>query len=126
MENCVFYLPIFLIYLLITKYYYVIIKLFHQVVLMYLYEKLNLNIKTGEIISLVGGGGKTTTLYMLANELKNKNKKVLVTTTTAIYSPERGYDYYFLGLLHDYFIPREGSWHSKAFLLRFTKPRTGS
>lgn len=76
---------------------------------MYLYKKLNLNTKMGEVISLIGGGGKTTTLYTLANELKEIGHKVLVTTTTAIYSPESGYDYYFLEDLENDFGPKEGS-----------------
>jgi len=40
-----------------------------------------------EMISVVGGGGKTTTIFNLAYELKKLNKSVLVTTTTAIYNP---------------------------------------
>lgn len=41
-----------------------------------------------ELISIVGGGGKTTTMFQLAKSLKALNKKVLVTTTTAIYVPK--------------------------------------
>ncbi|MBF8982915.1 putative selenium-dependent hydroxylase accessory protein YqeC [Lutibacter sp. B2] len=48
-----------------------------------------LEFKKEEMISLVGGGGKTTTMYALAKDLKLLNKKVLVSTTTAIYLPER-------------------------------------
>lgn len=48
-----------------------------------------LELKKEEMISLVGGGGKTTTMYALANDLKFQNKKVLVSTTTAIYFPEK-------------------------------------
>lgn len=45
-----------------------------------------LNITTKEVISLVGGGGKTTTLLRLAEEFKFKfNRKVIITTTTKIY-----------------------------------------
>ncbi|GMG95415.1 selenium cofactor biosynthesis protein YqeC [Tepidimicrobium xylanilyticum] len=74
---------------------------------MYLFKKLGL--KKEEVISIVGGGGKTTTLFILADELRNLNKRVLVTTTTAIFSPkEEEYDYYFLGKL-EYFTPKEGS-----------------
>ncbi len=50
-----------------------------------------------EVISLTGGGGKTSILFALAEELKLQRKKVLVTTTTAIYMPEESrYDYFFL------------------------------
>lgn len=50
-----------------------------------------INIETGkkEIVCLVGAGGKTSTMFCLARELSAKGKKVLVTTTTAIYYPER-------------------------------------
>lgn len=40
------------------------------------------------IISLVGGGGKTTLMYALAEEYNNRGFKTLVTTTTHILSPE--------------------------------------
>ncbi|HPZ43140.1 MAG TPA: selenium cofactor biosynthesis protein YqeC [Bacillota bacterium] len=39
-----------------------------------------------EIISLVGGGGKTTLMFRLAGELALQ-KKVIITTTTKIYRP---------------------------------------
>ena len=54
----------------------------------YLYESLGINIKEKNIISFVGGGGKTTSIYTLANELSNIGKKVLVTTTTHMHMPE--------------------------------------
>ena len=41
------------------------------------------------IISLVGGGGKTTTMFGLAERFAAEGKKVLVTTTTHIRRPER-------------------------------------
>lgn len=42
------------------------------------------------IISLVGGGGKTTTMNRLAAELAEKGFRVLVTTTTHIGCPKQG------------------------------------
>jgi probable selenium-dependent hydroxylase accessory protein YqeC len=42
------------------------------------------------LISLVGAGGKTTTMYTLASELAGKNKRVITTTTTNIYFPRPG------------------------------------
>ena len=60
---------------------------------MNLYRHLDINIDEKKVISIVGGGGKTTTMFKLANEFKNLGKKVLITTTTAIMKPsEDEYD----------------------------------
>lgn len=64
--------------------------------------------QSGELISFVGAGGKTTAMFTLAEELKSKGKTVLITTTTAIYNPEDGFDYYFLEDIED-FSPSRGS-----------------
>ena len=52
--------------------------------LMTLYEALNMDLNISELISLVGAGGKTSTMFRLAQELSAFGKKVLVTTTTNI------------------------------------------
>ncbi len=39
-------------------------------------------------IAFVGAGGKTTTIYNLANQLISKGKRVIITTTTHIYQPK--------------------------------------
>lgn len=52
---------------------------------MKLFNKL-LGIHRGDVVSIVGSGGKTTLMFTLARELSSKNK-VLVTTTTKIYVP---------------------------------------
>jgi probable selenium-dependent hydroxylase accessory protein YqeC len=39
------------------------------------------------VISLVGGGGKTSLMYSLARELVSFGKRVLTTTTTKIFMP---------------------------------------
>ena len=46
-----------------------------------------LDIKTREVVSLVGAGGKTTLLFRLAKELVWDGKKVVTTTTTRILEP---------------------------------------
>jgi probable selenium-dependent hydroxylase accessory protein YqeC len=46
------------------------------------YEAFNIDMNTSELISLVGAGGKTSTMFRLAQELKGLGKRVLVTTTT--------------------------------------------
>lgn len=44
-----------------------------------------------QIVCLVGGGGKTTTMFHLASECAGRGKKVLVTTTTHIFKPDDHY-----------------------------------
>ena len=39
------------------------------------------------VISLVGGGGKTTTMYALAEIFREEGKKVIVTTSTHLQTP---------------------------------------
>lgn len=46
------------------------------------------NLKKGSITSITGAGGKTSLMFALAEELR-KEAKVLVTTTTKIYVPEK-------------------------------------
>ena len=45
------------------------------------------SLKNHEVISLVGGGGKTTLMFALGNELSSKGKGIVVTTTTKIWEP---------------------------------------
>ena len=54
----------------------------------HLYKALDINPNKKEVISFVGAGGKTTSLYTLANELSNLGKKVIVTTTTHMHMPK--------------------------------------
>lgn len=51
-----------------------------------------LSIERGDVISIVGSGGKTTTMFLMAEELKNLGT-VLVTTTTKILIPKVLKDY---------------------------------
>ncbi len=46
-----------------------------------------LDIRPGDIISVVGGGGKTTIMFALARELVSDNDCVITTTTTKIFEP---------------------------------------
>ena len=57
-----------------------------------------LDIKEKDIVSIVGAGGKTTLMFLIANELKNN--KILVTTTTKIYKPKEE-EIKYLGLRHN-------------------------
>ena len=43
----------------------------------------------GHVISIVGAGGKTTLMYWLAEVFSGNGSRVLVTTTTHIYQPEK-------------------------------------
>lgn len=42
------------------------------------------------LVSIVGAGGKTTTMYTLAREMAERGQRVITTTTTNIYFPEKG------------------------------------
>ncbi len=55
---------------------------------MYIYKALDIDLGKQELICFVGAGGKTTAMFCLAKELKGRGKRVLVTTTTAILSPD--------------------------------------
>lgn len=59
----------------------------------YLHESLEIDINEKGIISFVGGGGKTTSMYILANELSSLGKRVLVTTTTHMHMPKDFIDF---------------------------------
>jgi probable selenium-dependent hydroxylase accessory protein YqeC len=48
-----------------------------------------LGVTRGEMISLIGAGGKTTTMFRLAEEMRDQGCKVLVTTTTQIVRPTK-------------------------------------
>ena len=56
---------------------------------MELFKELNISLEKNELISIVGGGGKTTSMFRLGRELKEHGKKILVSTTTAIMKPEK-------------------------------------
>ncbi len=55
-----------------------------------------LDLSKGEIISLVGGGGKSTLMKTLALELADSGYKVIITTTTHILR-DQGAGYFILG-----------------------------
>lgn len=60
---------------------------------MTLLEAFGINRIERECVVLVGGGGKTTTMFALARALKDAGGRVLVTTTTNIFMPrENQYD----------------------------------
>ena len=54
----------------------------------YLYKALNLDLSGKYVISFVGGGGKTSSIYKLSCELAILGKKVIVTTTTHMQMPK--------------------------------------
>ncbi|MFT8347954.1 selenium cofactor biosynthesis protein YqeC [Clostridium saccharoperbutylacetonicum] len=53
-----------------------------------LIEALKIDINKNNVISFVGGGGKTTLIYKLGQELKELGKKVIITTTTQMFMSE--------------------------------------
>ena len=54
---------------------------------MFIHEKLRIA-ETDKLISIVGGGGKTTLLYALAREAKDEGERPVCLTTTHIAKPE--------------------------------------
>lgn len=52
-----------------------------------LWEALKLSTERHRVISLTGGGGKTSVMFRLADEMAGKGKTVIVTTTTHIFNP---------------------------------------
>lgn len=55
-------------------------------------------LKQKDIISIVGAGGKTSFMFQLAQDIKKNNGKVLVTTSTKIYVPQKEqYDFICIG-----------------------------
>ncbi len=49
-----------------------------------------IDLPTYPLITIVGAGGKTTTMYTLASELAQRGKRIIITTTTQIFYPEPG------------------------------------
>ena len=47
-----------------------------------LIEALDIDLKKDKVITVVGAGGKTSTIFELGNELSKLNKNVIITTTT--------------------------------------------
>ncbi len=45
-----------------------------------------------EVVTIVGGGGKTTTMYRLGRELHGAGARVVLTTTTHIFAPDPNSD----------------------------------
>lgn len=54
-----------------------------------MYSLLNIENGLKGMLCFVGGGGKTSSMFQLSYELSKMGKKVLVTTTTAIYYPKK-------------------------------------
>ena len=50
----------------------------------------SLNFTAGDVVALTGGGGKSSIMYALAEELSQAGAKVLLTTTTKLYLPAHG------------------------------------
>ena len=56
------------------------------------------NLNKGDVVSIVGTGGKTTLMFQLGKELKNQYK-ALLTTSTKIYKPKNeNYDYIYTSI----------------------------
>ncbi len=58
---------------------------------------LGINLNKRELITIIGAGGKTSIMFDIANKLSKLNKKILITTTTKIYIPDRKDVYIYIG-----------------------------
>ncbi len=47
-----------------------------------------LGVATGDVVALVGGGGKTTAMFRLAREIVERGERVLTTSTTHIFAEQ--------------------------------------
>ena len=47
-----------------------------------------LGVTTGDVVALVGGGGKTTAMFRLAREIVERGERVLTTSTTHIFAEQ--------------------------------------
>ncbi len=77
------------------------------------------------VISLVGAGGKTTTMYQLADELAEQGKRVLVTTSTHIRRPREGEGQWArIGHIREV---KDISWEGNILTVgKYTGPQSGS
>ena len=77
---------------------------------MLIYKKIGLNLEEDRVIAFVGGGGKSTSINVLAQEFKSLGKKVLITSTTMIFYPEhKDNDKFILGVLPIEYKPKAGT-----------------
>ncbi|MEY8352417.1 selenium cofactor biosynthesis protein YqeC [Lachnospiraceae bacterium 54-53] len=53
-----------------------------------LWEALGLSLREHMVIAFTGGGGKTSAMFSLADELSDQGKRVIVTTSTHIFRPK--------------------------------------
>ncbi len=53
------------------------------------------------VVTLIGAGGKTSTMYELAHQMGSENKKVLITTTTKIYYVPDDKEHFFSDELYE-------------------------
>lgn len=77
---------------------------------MLIYKKIHLNLEEDNVISFVGGGGKSTSINVLAKEFKEMGKRVLITTTTMIFYPDhKDNDKFILGVMPKEYKARSGT-----------------
>ncbi|MBU2643462.1 putative selenium-dependent hydroxylase accessory protein YqeC [bacterium] len=84
--------------------------------------------KKNSVIAFVGAGGKTSALFAFAGEMKEKGFHVLVTTTTAMFHPDRDgwpYDRLLIGRDISRLIPPVGGSGSLTITAAVSDPESG-
>ena len=81
-----------------------------------LIQALDIDLEKDKIITLVGAGGKTSTIFELGKEFSNLNKKTIITTTTHM-----GFDKDFILIEKDSDIKRIKNILKKFFLIKVGK-----
>ncbi|NLW42598.1 MAG: putative selenium-dependent hydroxylase accessory protein YqeC, partial [Tissierellia bacterium] len=51
-------------------------------------------IKSKDVVSFVGSGGKTTTIFLLAKELSNYNNVLIITTTKMLIPKNKDIEFF--------------------------------
>lgn len=85
-----------------------------------------LEVRPGDVVALVGAGGKTSTMFRLADELVQQGWRVVTTTTTRVAQDELSFAPQQVGFGHGMYLPKslpeQLSLHRHVFVFTKTEP----